>query len=167
VPLDQLPFSDLTTPAGIAAVAVVIRQLVEFAKHSFLPWLDNGNERKGAYIVAAAIYLGWLAVYGTSLSVDGPVALAAFWAAGTAALGTNEAVDAAKGVVAKNVGGTTADMRADAAGQDDMGTPDVDDSVDRSAPLESGPDLDLLVNGGDPQSALEEPPPDPAFAAIG
>jgi len=70
--VDQLPFNDLTSPAGIAAVAVVIRQLIEFAKHSFIPWLDHGNERKGAYIIAAGVYVAWLAAYGSDLSADGP-----------------------------------------------------------------------------------------------
>jgi len=165
--VDQLPFNDLTSPAGIAAVAVVIRQLIEFAKHSFIPWLDHGNERKGAYIIAAGVYVAWLAAYGSDLSVDGPMALAAFWAAGTAAIGTNEAVDAAKGVVANNVGGSTGPAAAEAGTPNDEGAVVSDDSVDRSSPLELGPDLDLLVNGGDPELAIEEPPPDPAFAAIG
>ena len=101
--LDQFPFRELTTAAGIAAAALLIRQVIEMAKGSFLPWLDANNERKGTFILAAVLYLAWLAVYGTDLGKDGPVAVAAFWACAIAALGTNEAVDAAKGVVAKNV----------------------------------------------------------------
>jgi hypothetical protein len=163
--LDQLPIRDLTTPAGIAAIAVVIRQVIEMAKKSFLPWIDAGNERKATFIVAAVVYLVWLAFYGKDLNTDGPVALAAFWAAGTAAIGANEAVDAAKGVVASNVGGTS-EADKPAAGTD-AATTVVDDSVDRSAPLEAGPDLDLLVNGGNVVSDFEEPPQDPALASVG
>jgi hypothetical protein len=101
--IDQFPFRELTTAAGIAAAALLIRQVIEAAKGSFLPWLDDNNERKGTFILAALLYIAWLAVYGTDLAKDGPAALAAFWACSIAALGTNEAVDAAKGVVAKNV----------------------------------------------------------------
>ena len=160
---DQFPFSDVVTPAGIAAVAVVIRQVIEFAKHSFLPWLDHGNERKGAFIVAAAVYLAWLVVYGTDLGTDGPVALAAIWAAGTASIGSNEAIDAAKGVVAKNVTERNS-APADAATGTGSSTAAVDNSVDRSEPLEAGPDLDLRVDGGDAVVDFDEPPPDPAGA---
>ena len=101
--LDQFPFRELTTAAGIAAAALLIRQVIEVAKGSFVPWLDANNERKGTFILAALLYLAWLAVYGTDLAKDGPPAVAAFWACSIAAMGTNEAVDAAKGVVAKNV----------------------------------------------------------------
>src|SRR4051812_20281744 len=101
--LDQFPFRELTSAAGIAAAALLIRQVIEAAKGSFVPWLDANNERKGTFILAAVLYLAWLAVYGTDLAKDGPPAVAAFWACAIAAMGTNEAVDAAKGVVAKNV----------------------------------------------------------------
>lgn len=106
--LDQLPLRELTTAAGIAAAALLIRQVIETAKGSFLPWLDANNERKGTFILAAVLYLAWLAVYGTDLERDGPAAVAAFWACAIAAMGTNEALDAAKGVVAKNVVETVA-----------------------------------------------------------
>jgi hypothetical protein len=101
--LEQLPLDQLTTAAGVAAAAIAIRQIIEMVKGSFLPWLDAGNERKGAIILAAVVYVAWLALYGKNLGTDGPAAFAAFVACSTAALGTNEAVDAAKGVVAKNV----------------------------------------------------------------
>jgi hypothetical protein len=108
VTLDQFPFRELTSAAGIAAAALLIRQVIEAAKGSLIPWLDANNERKGTFIFAAVLYVAWLAVYGTDLGKDGPAALAAFWACSIAALGTNEAVDAAKGVVAKNVVQTVA-----------------------------------------------------------
>jgi hypothetical protein len=101
--LEQFPFRELTTAAGIAAAALLIRQIIEFSKGSFFPWLDAANERKGAFILAALLYVAWLVVYGTNLEKDLPAAVAAVYACGIAAIGTNEAVDAAKGVVAKNV----------------------------------------------------------------
>lgn len=166
--LDQLPIRDLTTPAGIAALAIVIRQAIEMAKGSFLPWLDHENERKGAFIIAAVVYVAWLAAYGRDLAADGPVAFAAFWAAGTAAIGANEAVDAAKGVVTKNVTGVDPGAAAEVGSTDnDPNTAVVDDSTERVAPLEVGPDLDLNVNGGDPVADFDEPPRDPAFAGVG
>src|SRR3954447_22279751 len=101
--LEQFPLKELTTAAGIAAAAVLIRQIIEMAKGSFLPWLAAANEGKGPFIIAAGLYLAWRAAYGTDLAKDGPAAVTAFFACATAALGANEAVDAAKGVVAKNV----------------------------------------------------------------
>jgi hypothetical protein len=178
--LDQFPFRELTTATGIAAAALLIRQVIEVAKGSFLPWLDANNERKGTFILAAVLYLAWLAVYGTDLGKDGPAAVAAFWACAIAAMGTNEAVDAAKGVVAKSVVQTVASDPVVAAaatasgviadGEASIGTTvtgvaaDADassaDAVDVSsaslvaadtgAPLEAGPELDLNVNDGDP-----------------
>lgn len=162
--LDQFPFRELTTPAGVAAAAVLIRQVVEMAKHSFLPWLDAGNERKGVFILTAVLYVGWLLVYGTDLGRDGVAAAAAFWATATAAIGANEAVDAAKGMVAKNVREAAAEGEVSETGD---GAMEVDDSVDRSAPLESGPDLDLLVDGGEATSLLDDSPRDPALPAPG
>lgn len=100
--LGQIPLDQLTTAAGVAAAAIAIRQIIEIVKDSFR-WLDAGNERKGAIILAAAVYIAWLALYGKDLGTDGPAAFAAFVACSTAAMGTNEALDAAKGVVAKNV----------------------------------------------------------------
>jgi hypothetical protein len=100
--LGQLPLEQLTTAAGVAAAAIAIRQIIEIGKGSF-KWLDDGNERKSAIILAALLYIAWLALYGTNLGTDGPLAFAAFVACATAAMGTNEALDAAKGVVAKNV----------------------------------------------------------------
>jgi hypothetical protein len=177
--LDQFPFRELTTATGIAAAALLIRQIIETAKGSFLPWLDANNERKGTFILAAVLYIAWLAVYGTDLAKDGPAALAAFWACSIAAMGTNEAIDAAKGVVAKNVvqtvrtdpivateatasgvidgtvvaagaAGTAAVAAdADASGADAAAASSVA-SADSGAPLEAGPDVDLNVNAGDP-----------------
>jgi hypothetical protein len=100
--LGQIPLDQLTTAAGVAAAAIAIRQIIEIVKGSF-KWLDDGNERKGAIILAALVYVAWLALYGKELGTDGPAAFAAFVACSTAAMGTNEALDAAKGVVAKNV----------------------------------------------------------------
>lgn len=176
--LDQFPFRELTTATGIGAAALLIRQVIEVAKGSFLPWLDANNERKGTFILAAVLYLAWLAVYGTDLGKDGPAALAAFWACSIAAMGTNEAVDAAKGVVAKSVVqtvrtdpivateatasgvidgtavatgtvGPAVPGDADASGADAAAAPSVA-SADSGAPLEAGPELDLNVNDGDP-----------------
>jgi hypothetical protein len=161
--LGQFPFRDLVTPAGIAAAAVLIRQIIEMAKHSFLPWLDAGNERKGVFIISAALYAGWLLVYGADLGRDGFAAVTAFWATATAAIGSNEAVDAAKGVVARNVHDVAAEDSAVAA----VGTAGVDDSSDRSTSIERGPARDLLVDGGEPAALLEEPPADPAAAGAG
>ena len=110
MPLDQFPFKELTTAAGIAAAALLIRQIIEFSKGTFFPWLDAANERKGAFIMAAVLYAAWLIFYGTNLERDLPAAIAAIYACGIAAIGTNEAVDAAKGVVAKNVVQSYADM---------------------------------------------------------
>ena len=184
--LEQFPFSQLTTAAGIAAAAVLIRQVIEFAKGSFVPWLDAANERKGAFILAALLYLAWLIVYGKNLETDLPAAVAAVWACGIAAIGTNEAVDAAKGVAAKNIAQTVAsDPVANAAaatagiiatdtsaaassgatvavavaGDADASSADVTDAsivADSGAPLELGPDLDLSVNGGDPLDDEDE-----------
>lgn len=106
--LEQFPFRELTTAAGIAAAALLIRQVIEFAKGSFLPWLDAANERKGVFVLAGLLYLAWLVVYGKHLETDLPAAVAAVWACGIAAIGTNEAVDAAKGVAAKNIAQTVA-----------------------------------------------------------
>jgi hypothetical protein len=161
--LEQFPFRDLVTPAGIAAAAVLIRQIIEMAKHSFLPWLDAGNERKGVFILSAALCAGWLLVYGTDLGRDGFAAVTAFWATATAAIGSNEAVDAAKGVVARNVRDATADDPEVTT----VGTAGVDDSLDRSTSIERGPAIDLLVDGGEPAAPLEEPPADPALAGAG
>ena len=171
---DQFPFRDLTTAAGIAAAALLIRQIIEAAKHSFLPWLDANNERKGTFILAALLYVAWLAVYGTDLATDGPAALAAFWTTSIAAMGTNESIDAAKAVVAKSVVQTVADdpvvaTAATASGVINGGSgstakaggavvADADASIDddafeasdSGAPLEPGPDLDLNVNNGNP-----------------
>lgn len=175
--LDQFPFRELTTAAGIAAAALLIRQVIEAAKGSFLPWLDANNERKGTFMLAAALYLAWLAVYGTDLAKDGPAAVAAFWACAIAAMGTNEAVDAARGVVAKNVvqavatdpivataatasgvltdgatpsgGAVAADADASSADAADV-SPAGTTATDTGAPLEAGPELDLNVNNGDP-----------------
>ncbi len=108
IALDQFPFRELTTAAGIAAAAVLIRQVIEFAKGSFLPWLDAANERKGVFILAGLLYLAWLVIYGKNLETDLPAAVAAVWACGIASIGTNEAVDAAKGVAAKNMAQTVA-----------------------------------------------------------
>lgn len=171
---DQFPFQNLTTPGGIAVAAILIRQVIEFAKHSFLPWLDRGNERKGAFIVSAVLYLAWLVFYGKDLSTDGPLAVAAFWAAATATIGANETVDAAKGVVAKNVADAAVDIAASATAAGSVavaeaavGAATVDDSMDRSAPMEAGPALDLLVDGGDAVSEFEDAPPDPALSPAG
>jgi hypothetical protein len=175
--LDQFPFRELTTAAGIAAAAVIIRQVIEAAKGSFLPWLDANNERKGTFMLAAALYLAWLAVYGTDLAKDGPAAVAAFWACSIAAMGTNEAVDAARGVVAKNVvqavasdpivataatasgviangatpsgAGVAADADASSADAADVSLASTT-ATDTGAPLEAGPEIDLNVNNGDP-----------------
>jgi hypothetical protein len=158
--LDQFPFRELTTPAGIVAAGILIRQLIEVAKKDLVPWLDARNERKGTFIIAALLYLAWLLVYGTDLERDGIAAFAAFWATATGAIGVNESVDAAKGVVAKNVGGNlpNADLQDSGPG----GGP-LDDSADRSVPIEHGPDLDLLVDEGDVEAFEEEPPRDPAL----
>jgi hypothetical protein len=169
---DQFPFRDLTTPAGIAVAAILIRQVIEMAKHSFLPWLDRGNERKGAFIVSAVLYLLWLVFYGTDLSTDGPLAFAAFWAAATATIGANETVDAAKGVVARNVAGAAADTAATADAADPtagtaIGTATIDDSMDRSAPMETGPAFDLLVDAGEAVAEFEDAPQDPALSPAG
>lgn len=190
--LDQFPFRELTTAAGIAAAALLIRQVIEAAKNSFLPWLDANNERKGTFILAAGLYIGWLAVYGTDLGKDGPAAVAAFWACSIAAMGTNEAVDAAKGVVAKSVvqavrtdsvvateatvsgvidgsavvtganGAVNVAADADASAADTALASSVP-ATDSGAPLEAGPELDLNVNGGDPLDDDDDgDPADPA-----
>ena len=162
---DQFPFQNLTTPAGIALTAILIRQVIEFAKHSFLPWLDRGNERKGAFIVSAVLYLLWLGFYGKDLSTDGTLAVAAFWAVATATIGTNEIVDAAKGVVAKNVVDATERTAtpADASSMSSaemIGATIIDDSIDRSAPMEAGPAFNLLVDEGGAMAEFEDAPPD-------
>jgi hypothetical protein len=157
--LDQFPFRELTTPAGIVAAGILIRQLIEVAKKDLVPWLDAQNERKGTFIIAALLYLAWLLVYGTDLERDGIAAFAAFWATATGAIGVNESVDAAKGVVAKNVGGSLPTDLEDPR----LGGGPLDDSADRSAPIELGPDLDLLVDEGDVGASEEEPPRDPAL----
>jgi hypothetical protein len=159
---DQIPFRDLTTPAGILVAGVLIRQVIEIAKHSLLPWLDAGNEKKGAVLLAAALYAAWAAAYARDLSVDGWTALfAALSVAGTA-VGVNEGIDGARDQLAKNV--VTALRRRpsliDSAGGE--GPPVVASAPGRVAPAEGGPDLDLLVAGGDP---VEESL-DPAFAEV-
>jgi hypothetical protein len=101
--IDQLPLKELVTPAGIVLAGLLVRQVVEIAKKSFLPWLDAANERKGAVVVAAAIYVAWAAAYGSNLATDGWTAFAAFLAVAGGSIGANEGVDAARGQVAKNV----------------------------------------------------------------
>jgi len=170
--LEQFPLRELTTAAGVAAAALAIRQVIEASKGSFFPWLDAGNERKGAILLAAVIYLAWLAIYGKDLATDGPAALAAFFACATAAMGANEAVDAAKGVVAKNVAsqGTDPAVQAAAANATSQGGADVVGAAaatsgvdpDGGVAAEEPPGVDLSVNAGDPlddedEDSIEDP----------
>jgi hypothetical protein len=94
--IDQVPFRDLTTPVGIVLAGTLIRQIIEIAKKSFLPWLDAGNERKGVAILAIILYGAWLAAYGRDLTTDGWQALFAALAVCGTAIGTNETIDAAR-----------------------------------------------------------------------
>ena len=157
--MDQIPFRDLTTPAGILVAGMIIRQVVEIAKHSFLPWLDAGNERKGVVILAAALYAAWAAVYARDLTVDGWTALfAALTVAGTA-IGVNEGIDGARDQLAKNVVNALR-RRPSLIGSAEGEVTPIVTTAGGVASGEVGPDLDLLVAGGDP---IDEPL-DPAFA---
>jgi hypothetical protein len=157
--MDQIPFRDLTTPAGMLVAGVVIRQLIEIAKHSFLPWLDAGNERKGTVILAAALYAAWAAAYGGDLAVDGWTALfAALTVAGTA-IGVNEGVDGTRDHVAKNIVSALRRRPSLMGGAGGEVQPVVT-TPGTAGSAEIGPDLDLLVAGGDPI----DDPLDPALA---
>lgn len=159
---DQIPFRDLTTPGGILAAGVLIRQVIEIAKNSFLPWLDAGNERKGAVILAAAVYVAWTAVYATNLAVDGWTALfAALSVAGTA-VGVNEGIDGARDQIAKNVVTALREKPSLIGSNGAAAPPGGATAPGRVASVETGPDFDLLVAGGD---AMDEPL-DPAFAGF-
>lgn len=157
--MEQIPLRDLTTPAGMLVAGVVIRQIVEIAKHSFIPWLDAGNERKGTVLLAAALYAAWAAAYGQDLAVDGWTALfAALTVAGTA-IGVNEGIDGARDQLAKNVVAALR-RRPSLIGAAPSDVQPVVLTPAAAGPAEIGPDLDLLVAGGDPVDA----PSDPAFA---
>lgn len=97
----NLNLHDIVTPAGIIALGLIIRQLVEVLK-GLAPtrWIDYGNERKVSIILAAVAYVAWFLAYGTSLATDGFTALTAFIAVALAAMGANSAIDAAQQTLA-------------------------------------------------------------------
>jgi hypothetical protein len=166
--IDQLPLSALTTPGGIIVAGALVRQVIEVLKHSLLPWLDDGNERKGVVIVAALIYVAWLAAYGQDLATDGWAALYGFLAVSATSIGVNEAVDAARDQVSKNVvKSLTERPEIVAAGAGSARTQG--DVQEVSVPLEGGPDLDLRVAGGEVLDLDAEQPADPArgFVPVG
>lgn len=158
--IDQVPFRDLTTPVGIVLAGTLIRQLIEIAKKSFLPWLDAGNERKGVAILAIVLYGAWLAAYGRDLTTDGWQALFAALAVGATAIGANETIDAARDQVAKNVVSAIRDRPSLAGSSASTEGSSMIRSGEAVAPIEAGPDIDIRVAGGD---AFDEPL-DPAYA---
>lgn len=161
--MEQLPLEQIVTPAGLVLAGALTRQIIEVLKGSLIPWLDRGNERKGVVLVAGVIYMAWLVAYGRNLATDGWTALFSFLAVSGTAIGTNEAVDAAKSQVTKNV---VASIRER---PELVGAAAKDYGVARSARDEAvdgvadGPDLDLLVGGGATDPSIEGAPLDPAM----
>jgi hypothetical protein len=162
--VEQLPFEQIVSPAGVVLAGALTRQIIEVLKGTILPWLDRDNERKGVVIVAGLIYLGWLIAYGQDLATDGWTALFSVLAVSGTAIGANEAVDAVKGQVTKNVVATIRE-RPELVGA----TPNDggfvgsarDDVVDG---VTDGPDLDLLVADGASEHRLEGAVADPAMS---
>ena len=160
--MEQLPLQQVVSPAGVVLAGALTRQVVEVLKGSLVPWLDRGNERKGVVLVAGLIYLAWLVAYGQNLATDGWTALFSFLAVSGTAIGTNEAVDAAKGQVTKNI---VASIRER---PELVGAPAAGDGVARSGRdevvdgIDDGPDLDLLIGGGASDQSIDGPLLDPA-----
>jgi hypothetical protein len=160
--VEQLPLEQVVTPAGVVGAGLLTRQIIEILKGSLVPWLDRGNVRMGVVIVAALSYVAWVAAYGQNLATDGWTAVFAFLAVSGTAVGANEAVDAGKGQVTKNV---LASLRerpeiAFAAAASTVDQP-ADRPADTAAGIEPGPELDLLVGDG-AHDAGDEAPLDPA-----
>lgn len=146
---------DVVTPAGIIALGLLIRQVIEVGKGlAPLRWIDAGNERKTAILLGLAVYVAWFLAYQTDPGRDVFVALSAWVAVSLSSIGANEAIDAGQQTVARIVlkqapaaialAPAPPELLVDQA-LDDQGTPIID----------AGDEVEV----GADQPAAEAPPP--------